>query len=344
MGGLLLMLIVAIILLIISMSPGQIRGHQTLYNNTSTDGVFRGNSVTPEMLYAPLNVSKLAYPFAYEIRKEPMSGAEAANLVRSFANDSSMDITYLGNGPTYFGIVCEMRSGQIFFSVNPMTGQVFTASSNVSPGPNVSISMDEAKSIGTEYVRGHYKGFDSMKGMTLTDSQLQDHGPGGKDYTIIWHEYIDGVQTLNNADVTIDADSGKVTFYGGLDLPVPALLDHTISQEQAISIALSRLGSYDAGDLRAYLKDNQTFNMAFLAEPAFEDRAFKATITNITASQQFIMDGNFTQHQAWNVIIDETHPMVIHATDGDHPSEDGHRYWINVDAGTGDVISIDRCL
>ena len=78
------MLIVAVILLIISMSPGKYVGHQTLYDNTSNNAEFRGNNITPEMLYAPLNVSKLAYPFAYEIRKEPMSVEEAANLVRSF--------------------------------------------------------------------------------------------------------------------------------------------------------------------------------------------------------------------------------------------------------------------
>lgn len=338
------MLVVAVILLIISMSPGQIPGHQILYENTSTNAEFRGNNITPEMLYAPLNVSKLAYPFVYEIRKEPMSVEDAANLVRSFANDSSMDVTYLGNSSTYFGIVYDMRSGQQFFSVNPMTGQVFTASSNGSAGPNVSITMDEAKSIGTEYVRDHYKGFDSMKGMTITDSELNDHGAGGKDYTVIWHEYIDGVQTLNNADVTIDADSGKVTFYGGIDFPVPALLDQTISREQATTIALSRLGNYSADDLRAYMADNQTFDMAFYAEPAFGDSAFNATITNITATQQFVLDGNFTQHQAWNVIIDETRPMTIHDVDGDHLTSDDHRWWINVDAGTGDIISVDRCL
>ena len=45
--------------------------------------------------------------------------------------------------------------------------------------------------------------------------------------------------------------------------------------------------------------------MTFLAEPDFGDHAFNATINDITASQQFVMDGNFTQRQAWNVIIDE---------------------------------------
>lgn len=246
MGGMLLTVVAGIILLIISMSPGQTPGHQgqTLYDVKPLNNESRGTNITPEMLYAPLNVSKLAYPFVYEIRKEPMSVEEAVDCVRSFANDSSMDVTYIGNSSTYFGIVYDMKSGQRFFSVNPMTGQVFTASTNDSPGPNVSISTDEAKSIATEYLRDHFKGFDSMKGMTLTDSRLEDHGPGGKDYLLIWHEYIDGVQTLNNADITVDADSGKVLFYGGLDLPVPALLNQTISHEQATSIALSRLGNF----------------------------------------------------------------------------------------------------
>lgn len=347
MGGLFLMVIVGVILLIISMSASQIPGHQSQTlnnNNTSIDGGFRGNSATPEMLYAPLDVSKLAYPFLYEMRKEPMSIEEAAGYVRFFANDSSMDIAYLGKESTYFGMVYEMGSGQNFFSVNPMTGQIFTASTSGSPGPNVSIDIDEARSIATGYVLDYYKGFDSMKGMTLTDSRLEDHGPGGKDYTFIWHEYIDGVQTLNDANVIVDADSGKVTFYAGMDLPVPALLDHTISREQATVIALSRIGSYNADDLRAYLIGNRTFNMTFFAEPAFGDGAFNATITNITASQQFVLDGNFTQHQAWNVIIDETRPMIIHDVDGDHLTSDDHRWWINVDAGTGEVINIDRCL
>ena len=265
-------------------------------------------------------------------------------LPRSFANDPSMGITYQDNGTTYFGIVYDMRSGQNFFSVNPMTGQIFTASSGASSGQNVSISTDEARSIGTEYVRDHYKGFDSMKGMRITDSQLDDHGAGGKDYTIIWHEYIDGVQTLNNANVVVDADSGHVTFYGGIDFPVPALLDHTISLEQATEIALSQIGNYSAGDLRAYLIDNRAFNMAFFAEPSYGDGAYNATIINITASQQFILDGNFTQHQAWNIIIDETRPMIIHDIDGDHLTSDDHTWWINVDASTGEVFSVDRCF
>lgn len=340
------MIIIAAILLILSMPASQIPGHhgQTLYDVKPLNDEFRGTNTTLEMMYAPLNVSKLAYPFAYEIRKKPMSVEEAANIVRSFVNDPSLDITYIGNSSTYFGIVYEMRSGQRFFSVNPMTGQVFIASSNGTAGPNVSINMNEAKSIGTEYVRDHYKGFDSMTGMTLTSSVLNDHGASGKDYTIIWNEYIDGVQTLNGADVVIDADSGNVTFYGGIDLPVPALLNQTISQEQAISIALSRLGSFDAGDLRAYLIDNRTFDLTFVAEPLYGDKAFKATIINISASQQFDMDSNFTQRQAWNVIVDETHPRSINATNSDPISEDGHRYWVNIDAGTGEVLSVDRCL
>ena len=341
-----MIIIVAAILLILSMPASQIPGHhgQTLYDVKPLNDEFRGTNITLEMMYAPLNVSELAYPFAYEIRKEPMSVEEAADRVRSFANDPSMDLTYLGNESTYFGIVYDMRSGKRSFSINPMTGQVFIASSNGTAGPNVSINMDEAKSIGTEYVRDHYNGFDSMTGMTLTSSVLNDHGASGKDYTIIWNEYIDGVQTLNTADVVIDADSGNVTFYGGIDLPVPALLNQTISQEQAISIALSRLGSFDAGDLRAYLIDNRTFDLTFIAEPALGDKAFKATITNIAASQQFDMDSNFTQRQAWNVILYETHPMLVNATADDHPSEDGHRYWVNVDAGTGEVLSVDRSL
>jgi hypothetical protein len=345
-GILLLMVIIGVILLIISMTTGQTPGNpsQTIYAVTSDENEYEGHNITPEMLYAPLNVSKLAYPFAYEIRKEPMRVEVAADLVRSFANDPSMDVTYQGNGSTYFGIVYDMRSGQNFFIVNPMTGQVFTASSSASSGQNVSISMDEARSIGTEYVRDHYKGFDSMKGMTITDSELNDHAAGGKDYTIIWHEYIDGVQTLNNANVVIDADSGHVTFYGGIDFPVPALLDHTISQEQATEIALSRIGNYNAGDLRAYLADNRTFNMTFLAEPSYGDGAYNATIINITAGQQFILDGNFTQHQAWNIIIDETRPLVIHDVDGDHLTSDDHRWWINVDASTGEIFSVDRCF
>ena len=64
-----------------------------------------------------------------------------------------------------------------------------------------------------------------MNGMRLSGSQPEDHGAGGKDYAFIWNEYIDGVKTLNNIDVTVDPDSGKVIYYWGTALPVPALLD-----------------------------------------------------------------------------------------------------------------------
>jgi hypothetical protein len=47
------------------------------------------------------------------------------------------------------------------------------------------------------------------------------------------------------------------------------------------------------------------------------------------------------------VIIDELRPAVIHDPDSgnaDFAIADGHRWWINVDAGAGDVVSTDRCF
>jgi hypothetical protein len=341
-GGLVILLILIAILLIsiISSDHTLVRQNQTVYDN-KTYNIYNMGNVTPEMLYAPLNVSKLAYPYPYQILKEPMSVEEAADCIRSFANNSSMDITYQGNVSTYFGIVYNFKSGEDSYSVNPMTGQVFIASVNGSPGMNVSISMGEAKSIAAQYLRDHYKGFNTTTYLTITDSTFEDHGSGGKDYMFIWNEYVDGIQTLNTATIIVDADSGKVMFYGGLDLPVPALVNDTISRYRAIEIALSSLGNFNTDDLNAYLSYNRTFNMTFLTPPDMYTGNRVVTISNITAREQFVLDGNLTQHQAWDVIIDDTYPITIQDTEGTHQAENGQRWWINVDASTGQIVSIE---
>lgn len=344
-GGVVLMLILVAILSISIISSDHTLMHQgqTLNVNTSMNRYNLAN-VTQEMLYAPLNISKLAYPFLYQIRKEPMSSEEAADNVRSFTNDSSMDIEYLGNSSTYFGIIYNMRSGKDFYSVNPMTGQIFSAAANGSSGMNISISMDEAKAIATGYLQDHYKGFNSLTHLTITDSELEDHGRGGKDYIFIWHEFIDGVQTLNTATTIVDADTGKVLFYGGLDLPVPVLLNQTISRDRAIEIAISSLGNFNTNDLNAYMTNNRTFKMTVLAQSYTYNGNCIVTITNITASEQFVLDVNLTQQQVWNVIIDDNYPIIIHDMEGIHQTENGERWWINVAASTGEIVSIDESI
>lgn len=84
--------------------------------------------------------------------------------------------------------------------------------------------------------------------------------------------------------------------------------------------------------------------MTVLAGPSMIAGDLNATITNITASQQFALDGNFTQHQSWSVIVDGIQPMIIHDVDGNRTIGHGQRWWINVDAGTGDVVSIEYSL
>jgi hypothetical protein len=317
---------------------------QTLYDFRLIGYASPDTNVSIDILHAPLNVSNSAHPFYYELRERPMSIEEAADCVRSFIRNVSADVTFTGNASTYFGIVYEMSSGNGSFGVNPMTGQVFRASFDNPLGRNVSLGMDEAKSIALEFVRSHYKGFDSLKGMTLTDSLLMDQG-SSPTYTFLWHEYLDGVQTLNDADVEIDANSGKFWYYSGLELPVPALLKHTIGWEQAVDIALARLGNFSTDDVRAFLVNNRSFNITFLAEPSATGD-LNATIYNISASQQFVLI-NFTQRQVWNVIVDEQRSFLAHDPDGGHPDftfENYHGWWINVDAGTGEVVSIDRCM
>jgi hypothetical protein len=344
---LLLLLVITCALLvdsILSRTKNELHG-QTLYDIREIGYTSPDTNVPTDILYAPLNVSNSAHPFPYELRERPMSIEDAADCLRSFINDVSADVTFTGNTSTYFGIVYDMRSGNGSFEVNPMTGQVFSAMFDVPLRPNVSLGMDEAKSIALDFVRRHYKDYDSMKGMTLTDSLLMGQGSSST-YLFSWHEYRGGVQTLNNVNVQIDASSGKVWDYSGLELPGPALLNHTIGQEQAIEIAMARLGDFSADDVKAYLASNRMFNITFLAEPSTTGD-LNATITNITAGQQFVLDSNFTQRQVWNVIIDEQRPSIIHDPDSGQPDfamEDGHRWWINVDSGTGEVVSIDRCM
>jgi hypothetical protein len=68
------------------------------------------------------------------------------------------------------------------------------------------------------------------------------------------------------------------------------------------------------------------------------------TISNITASEQFVLDGNLTQRQVWNVVIDDIYPITIHDTEGARQTENGQRWWINVDATTGEIVNIDQSI
>ena len=190
----------------------------------------------------------------------PLTAEGAKVSVREFENAPEMALEQKGTIKTPSGNVYEVASDSGRYFVNAKTGDVElasfygkqknsgplsflpkTTSTSTSSGSGP-VTMDQAFAIAQDYARKNYRNFNDRT-MVLTESELIDHGAGGKTYYNTWMETVNGVTVPNGVVVTVDADTGNVLSYIGIDQPVSADIVPSVSRNEAIGKAASTFSS-----------------------------------------------------------------------------------------------------
>ena len=186
----------------------------------------------------------------------PATIGDAKASVKKFRNSSNMILEKKGEISTPRGEAYELASNEGRYIVNENTGVVEAAvffdtqnslnqqlsqtrstnSENIQSSPP--ISMDDAFKIALNYSENKYKAFFNRT-MILTQSQLIDHGSAGEVYSFTWREKINNIFTPNRVEITVDSETGDVISYIGIDQSFNADMVPTISENQAVTKALS---------------------------------------------------------------------------------------------------------
>jgi hypothetical protein len=188
--------------------------------------------------------------------KPPATVEEAKVSIRTFENSPRLALEQKQKMTTPRGEVYEMASDNGRYFVNAQTGEVELASfynKQKPPGQNLfmsktavassqqssdAVTMDQAFAIAEDYAGKNYPNFYNRT-MVLTQTQLVDHGAGGKTYYFTWMENVNGVVIPNGVAVTVNADTGDVLSYIGIGQPVSVDIVPSISRDAAIAKAVS---------------------------------------------------------------------------------------------------------
>ncbi len=97
------------------------------------------------------------------------------------------------------------------------------------------IPIEKALEIASSYARQHNRDFEN-RNFELDYQKLHNTGVH-EEYTFIWNEYQQDIETTSFTLVTVNANSGEIVEYVGLNRDVYISLDPKISNTAAIKIA-----------------------------------------------------------------------------------------------------------
>lgn len=196
------------------------------------------------LVYIGFNFNALTGANAQMSNVNHISTAIAENSIKEF---TTSQVKSIDNVTTSHDDYYEIVTSDGAYYVNAKSGVVESLSYNKNSsydendvsGKNITVSetMSQAQNIAKDFVSAHYSQFSTMKNMNLTQAELIDRGSLGKVYMFSWIQQINGINMPNKTIVTVDATTGQVLSYLGIQRPVVVQLTPTITKNQAINIA-----------------------------------------------------------------------------------------------------------
>jgi uncharacterized membrane protein YkoI len=161
----------------------------------------------------------------------------AKESVKEFMNNSKIDLI-LGDELSFpTGEFYVMGTNSDEFWVNKNSGIVERATfySEMFKTSNDLISKEKALEIASSYAKKHYKNFETVN-MRLDYQEFHDTGID-TEYTFIWHEYQQDIETVSFVLVTVNANSGGIIEYAGISRDIDVSLKPIVTEKKAVEIA-----------------------------------------------------------------------------------------------------------
>jgi hypothetical protein len=178
---------------------------------------------------------------------------DAKNRISNFNGNSailqSTSVDYKGTVESPLGESYDLSIGNNRYFVNKENGDIELAyfSDALSNSGSVSIDLQSAEKIAETFAQQKYTNF-GKKNMQLIESKLYDDGYGGREYNFGWAEKINGIATLNQVYISVNAYNGKIISYQAKDRVTTITLEPKLTQSDAIKIAINQFN--DLKDLR----------------------------------------------------------------------------------------------
>ena len=166
----------------------------------------------------------------------------AKESVKEFMNNSKINLN-LGDEislPTGEFYIMGTNSEEFWGNKNSGVVERATFYSEMSKKSDSVISKEKALEIASSYAKMHYKNFETMN-MKLDFQEFHDTGIDNE-FTFIWHDYQQDVETTSCVLVTVNANSGNIIEYAGMLRNVDVQLTPMVSNKKAIEIATNYFG------------------------------------------------------------------------------------------------------
>ena len=176
-----------------------------------------------------------------------------------FLGKDISDLSYQNEDRQDIGSYYIFNSDNARVYVNMYTGKVERASYNDArrSSGKVLIDSSKAETIAKDYAKKNYDDFDG-KNMKLIESKLLNHGDSGSEYSFVWRENIDDVLTPNFVLINLNAESGKIISYIGINRELTVSTKPKITEEEAFKIATEQYPDIEIVKSDSYLSIEYT--------------------------------------------------------------------------------------
>lgn len=170
---------------------------------------------------------------------------KASIAVQNFAGDKYLKVSFIRWSNDTYANYAMLENGLDSYGLdsyyyNPMTDMVEAVLyyNNTLNSDDAKLTNAQAFDIAMKFAQEHYVNFSSNGNMKLIESKLIDHHVGGKGYSFMWNEMINGAYTPNRVTITVNpADGSIINYVGKKYQPITVSAIPKISKDTASKIA-----------------------------------------------------------------------------------------------------------
>ncbi|MEN6609850.1 MAG: hypothetical protein ABFC24_03335 [Methanoregulaceae archaeon] len=243
----------------------------------------------------------------------PISVDQAKSSVRVFMNDLALDPVLSSTGSLEVGNYYHLSVDSDTFDVNQNTGVVEFVhfGENAPTSADLNITRDQAYAAAKDYAGQKYDGFSGKTWNLVIDKIYSDYDyeynattgdwkrVDKKAYDFVFREEKDHVLLPNLVHVRVNAQTGAIIDYWGVDRLVTAGLKNSVSLGEATETAESYFGIGSGSDFKVSSSEG-----------------YLAVVTRYQNVENLAWVIKLKGCYSWNQDYEQTYLAVVDATDG----------------------------
>jgi hypothetical protein len=252
----------------------------------------------------------------------PISVEQAKNSVRLFMNDLTLEPQLSSTGSLEIGNYYILTTDSDSFYVNQNTGVVEFVhfGANEPASADVKVTRDQAYAIATTYAGEKYDGYSGKSWKIVVDRVYSDYDwvynktsqdyerVDKKAYDFVLREEKEHVLLPNIVHVRVNAKSGAIVDYWGVDRLVTMGLKNTVSLSDAMETAENHYS----------LSDSFTLSSS---------ASYLAVVTRSQNVENLAWVIKLKGYYSWDTDYERTYTIVVDAVDGSVLGSDWSSIW-----------------